>query len=191
MSNPLRSNQCQDTANRTWTIDITVATLRRVKQLANFSFDELIATPTGKKKDHEAIVAPLRAFLDDTGRFLEVLWAILKPDAEKASPCITQDDFDGAFRGQAIDDAQSAFLVGLHDFFPNAPKRMIVKGLIEERKNLAIANRTAQKRMEKEIAEMSPEKVEAMVNKEIDSALSLKSASEPPASSESTPTLTA
>lgn len=161
----------KDDLGHEWTVDITVSTLKRVRLLVNgFTFDDLISTPAKQtQKELEAAVQPLRDFLDDTVRFSEVLYAILKPQAEAKS--LTHEQFDDGFVGHAIGLAKEAFLQALMDFFPQAPKRMMTRGLMEEAKRMTVMEDAARRRMEAMAAEMTDENITKLVNEKIDEVL--------------------
>src|SRR3990167_1952817 len=163
-----------DDLGRSWTVDITVSTLKRLKLLCAFSIDSLVSEPDPKSRDMEksaqAAVQPLREFLDDGVRFSEVLYAILKPDADKLG--LTPEQFDDGFRWPALTAAREAFLQALHDFFPSPPKRMIVRGLMAEMSRMKILTAAGTKRIEEELAKMTPAMVEKLANDSIDEALS-------------------
>lgn len=171
-----------DDAGRQWTVAITFGTLKRVKALCGLSFDDLIATPKSKG-DADAAAKPLRDLMDDSGRFSEVLYAILKPDADAAG--LSSSQFDDGFQGAATEAAQAAFLQALYDFFPKAPKKMMVKGLIEDAKGMRILETQARKRIA-ELETTTNEQMIAMMNQTIDEVLR-KSAIATPVSSASTP----
>lgn len=171
-----------DDLGRAWTVDITVSTLKRLAATpCAFSIDSLVGDIDSKAKDRaeaaEKASLPLRDFLDDTMRFAEVLFAIVKPEADKLG--VTIDQFDEGFRGDSIQSAQEAFLQALHDFFRSPPKKMILRGMIEERKQMKILVAAGRKRMEMMLAQQTPEKLEKLANESIDAALSKSAIASP------------
>lgn len=185
-----------DELNRSWVIDINVGTLKRIKAHTGIVLDDLIGTVkasarTANRAEAERLAReaqqPLRDLMDDTSRFMDLLYAILQPDAAKANPPISQDDFDAGFRGPTIAAAHAPFLQALHDFFPQAPKKALTRGLIEEMRAMRLTGEAGLKRIEEMASKMSDAEVTRIANQEMDAAMSeepsSKSASDSPATS--------
>jgi hypothetical protein len=159
-----------DDLGRSWTVDITVGTIKRVKAAVGFSFDDLVSDAPRKKNHAEAAedaVRPLRAFLDDDAKFSDVLFAIVGSQ----NPDIDQSNFDDGMGGLALSLAKSAFVQALHDFFQKSPpKRMLVRGVMEQMQMMKRAETTANKKLAELMA--SQPDVEAITNQEIEKAMS-------------------
>ena len=151
----------KDDLGREWTVDITTATLLRVKALVGFSFDDLIGKPD--KKNPELAAMPLEDFLDDGEKFANVLYAILKPDAERKG--ITQEQFHEGFRGEGTQNAVGAFIQALMDFSHNPAKRMVIRGVMMSRRSMKRAEMKAKEMVAKMEAEMTNEKIDAEIEK--------------------------
>jgi len=167
----LVSKTFKDDLGRPWTIDITAGTMLRVKSLTGFSFDSLIPPLDAKEKGNE--LAPIESFIDDTEQFFGVLVAILKPAIEKAG--ITDEQFLDGFRGEGTTCCVASFLEALGDFFRNPAKRTILRGMAAKWKAMRRAETTARARQDKILAEMTDEKIDAMVNAEIDRSIAEQS----------------
>jgi hypothetical protein len=144
----------KDTLGRPWTVDITLAALKRAKLFAGFDIDAEIAIPepkpgaslTEKDEAAQASMRPIQALLDDQIRFSNVLYAILKPQIDKAG--LGQEEFDDGLGGECIENAQLAFVSGLHDFFPShSPKRQMIRGVMEAKaRTIKLMKKTQVKR---------------------------------------------
>lgn len=160
----------QDDLGRHWTVDITVGTLKRVKAAVGFSFDDLVSDAP-KKKNHaeaaEEAVRPLRTFLDDDARFSDVLFAIVGSQ----NPDIDQGKFDDGMGGLALSLSKMSFVQALHDFFQKSPpKRMLVRGIMEQMQMMKRAETTANKKLAELMANQP--NVEEITNQEIEKAMS-------------------
>jgi len=104
-----------DTANRRWAVDLTVATLKRVRALAGV---DLMAAVGGDL---------LERLAGDPVLLADVLFAVVKPEADALG--VTDTDFGCALAGDSIADATTALLEGLVDFFPNPRRRLLATAL--------------------------------------------------------------
>ena len=95
-----------DTTGRAWCVSVTVATVRRVKQLLNIDLLQ-VALDEGKL---------LTRLADDPVFLVDVLYAVCKDQADAAA--ITDEDFGRAMAGDVIGAATQALLESLADFFP-------------------------------------------------------------------------
>jgi hypothetical protein len=84
-----------DCKDRPWTVDLTVATLKRVR---------------------EATGVNLYSLVDDG-----VLYVLCEPQVKERS--LSPEDFGSGFRGDALEQAADAFVAELVDFFPNRRAR--------------------------------------------------------------------
>ena len=105
-----------DANGHTWSIVITVETIRRVRQLASVDLMQVVG---GKLLEQIAA---------DPVLLVDVLAAVCKPQMEVRST--TAADFGSAMCGDAIDQAAQALLQGVADFFPS-PTRVLLQQLID------------------------------------------------------------
>ena len=116
----------KDNENRTWTVAVNIATVKRVKSLLNINLFDAI--------DGDL----LKRLLTDTILLCDVIYIICKPEADQNK--ITDEQFGRAMAGDVIEHATVAFLEELVDFFPEAKCQVLRKALGKHRKavNLAI-----------------------------------------------------
>jgi hypothetical protein len=117
---------------RVWTVQITVATIKRVQALCNVNLLDVLDS-----KSHL-----LEKLSTDPILLCDVLYAICQQQAESAS--ITDEQFGQALAGDVIDHATTALLQELADFFPAAKRTVLKKALAKlrqvEEKALEIAS---------------------------------------------------
>jgi hypothetical protein len=104
----------KDNQGRSWDISITAASLKRVKDLLKI---DLIENSTNEKENIFFKVAENPVMLCD------IVYVICKPQAEERK--ITDEQFGEAMGGDAIDEATTAFIEDLIDFFPKAKRPML------------------------------------------------------------------
>ncbi len=115
-----------DALGRTWTVDLTVGILRRLAQAPlSFRLEEAMPSKIEEKTATAAIEA-YQAFLNDDLRFGDVLFNIIKPDADAKG--INQEQFEAGLKGEANQAAICAFHAAFTDF-SSAPRKMILRGL--------------------------------------------------------------
>ena len=110
-----------DTKGRSWDLTLTVSGAKRVKALTD---TDLLDAIDGKL---------LESLVGSPMLLVDVIYAIVKPQADKAG--VTAEQFGEALAGNAIDEATSAFLEGLTDFFPPS-RRRVLKMALEKTKAL-------------------------------------------------------
>jgi len=111
----------KDMSGRTWSIAITVGSLRRVRGLCDIDLTDAIS-------DHGKLIDRLSS---DPILLCDVIFAICKPEADKLS--ISDEDFGAAMAGDAIEHATAALLDDLVDFFPG-PKRAVLHRAMQKLK---------------------------------------------------------
>ena len=94
----------KDNAGRTWTVDVNIATVKRVKSLLKVDLTDAVE---GKLLDR---------FILDPILLCDVIYVICKPEADKEK--ITDEQFGQAMAGDAIEHATEALLEELINFFP-------------------------------------------------------------------------
>ncbi|MBA3936833.1 MAG: hypothetical protein H0X38_05175 [Planctomycetes bacterium] len=123
-----------DTLGRTWTVTITVATVKRVRALCDV---DLLAVAGGDLLERLATDPVLLA---------DVLYAVVEDEAKQRQ--LSDVDFGRALVGDTIARATSALLETIVDFFPN-PKRGVLRTALGKLNDLeAAALRLARERLE-------------------------------------------
>jgi hypothetical protein len=148
-----------DNAGRTWTVQINIGTMKRVRDLAKVNLLEVVE---GKL---------LEKLISDPVLLCDVIYCVCKPEADSKN--ISDEDFGRAMAGDAIDHATTALLEELVDFFPQGKRRVLGKALAKLRKLEAAALTAVETRLE------SPE-LEQRLTAEL---LALTMAEAPPAPS--------
>ena len=111
----------KDNEAREWTVEITVATVKRVRDLLDV---DLMESVNGKLVEQLA---------NDPVLLVDVLYSICKPQADRDG--VSDEQFGEAMAGDAIERGTMAFLEELVDFFP-APRRGLLAKVIEKMKKL-------------------------------------------------------
>ncbi len=153
-----------DNAGRTWTIQVNVEVIRRVRDLVKVNLLEVVE---GKL---------LEQLISDPILLCDVIYVVCKSEADAQK--VSDVDFGRAMAGDAIDNATTALLEELVDFFPAGRRRVLSKALAKLRKFETAALTAVETRLE------SPE-LENQLQAQL-SALSSSSGSAPE-SSASTP----
>jgi hypothetical protein len=104
-----------DAHGRAWSVEITVATLKRVRALAGV---DLLEAAGGSLLDR--LVA-------DPVLLADVLYAVVKPQADERK--LTDEDVGRGLTGDAIDHATSALLDAFVAFFPSPRRRILETAL--------------------------------------------------------------
>lgn len=112
-----------DTGGREWTVSVTVAAVRRVKDLAGVNLLDLSAG--GKPEDSLAY----RLFADPV-LLVDVLWSVIKPQADQHG--VTDEQFGEAMAGDCIEEATEALLAELVNFTPNPRDRARLQAVLEK-----------------------------------------------------------
>ena len=117
-----------DTAGHSWTVEINVDAVKRVKAALEI---DLLETATG----------PLVArFVNDPVLLCDVLFVLCQKQADAQG--ITAEDFGRAMGGDVLDDATAAFLEGIVLFFPSQRRAVLQKALAktETLRKMALAH---------------------------------------------------
>src|SRR5690242_12929405 len=97
----------KDRKNGGWSIDITVAAAKRVRDLLKVNLYELI----------DDNLAGLRKLLADPIGLIDVMYVLCKEQADKQAPPLTSEGFGELFAGEALGAAGEAFVEAFIDFF--------------------------------------------------------------------------
>lgn len=103
-----------DRTGRRWTLELTTNAAKRVRNLCSVNLLDVLDRPD-----------TLRSLADDPILFVDVLYALCRPEADAAG--ITDEQFGEAFDGQAIENATEAFMGALVNFFQGARKATLQK----------------------------------------------------------------
>lgn len=103
----------KDTEGRTWSVTVSIDTIKRVKALLKI---DLLEAATGDL---------LARLADDPVLLADVVYAVCQPEAETRG--IDDTAFGQALGGDAIDDAADALLGALVDFFPKRRRALLAK----------------------------------------------------------------
>ena len=101
--------QFKDNAGRTWTVDINVATLKRVRGLTGVDLMQVIEGTLIEKLIRDPVL------------LCDVVYAICKPEADARS--VSDEEFGKAMAGDAIEAATGAVLDELISFCPSPRDR--------------------------------------------------------------------
>ena len=112
-----------DNTGRTWTLSVTVGTIKRVRALCGVDLANIIKTPN---------VGLLERLASDPVLLVDVLFAVCKPEADTKG--ITDEEFGRAMAGDAIELAATALLDEIIDFFPEAKRKVFRKILDASRR---------------------------------------------------------
>ena len=154
----------RDNEGRTWLVQVTTTTLKRVKSLLDMDLGKMAVDGSLYK-----------VLADDPILLCDLLYAICKPEADERK--LSDEDFGRGLAGDAIDAATTALMEGLSDFFPTGRRALHRKALAKFRTLEEKAIRNAEDRIESD-----------ELDRELDRRLtSLRSATSLEGSPESTP----
>ena len=98
-------------AGRTWTVEINVATLKRVRGLTGVDLMQVIEGTLIEKLIRDPVL------------LCDVVYAICKPEADTRTPPVSNEEFGKAMAGDAIEAATTAVLEELVGFCPSPRDR--------------------------------------------------------------------
>lgn len=101
--------QFKDNAGRTWTVEINVATLKRVRGLTGVDLMQVIEGTLIEKLIRDPVL------------LCDVVYAVCKPEADAAK--VSDEEFGKAMAGDAIEAATGAVLDELISFCPSPRDR--------------------------------------------------------------------
>lgn len=109
-----------DNKGRTWTVEVTVASIKRVKAMVGVFLPAVL--------DDDA--ALLKRLGSDVVLVCDVLYVLVKPQADAAG--VSDEKFGESLAGDAIGSATAALMEALIDFFPDARRRGLLMQLLEQ-----------------------------------------------------------
>ena len=108
----------KDTEGRIWTLRITVAAIRRIKDIAGIDLGDFSVFGEG---------GPFSDLGSDSCRLVEIVYAAVKPEADVLG--VTMEKFMESFVGETVVKASEALLESLADFFPGSQGLLIRRAL--------------------------------------------------------------
>ena len=152
----------QDKNKKTWKIEITVGSARRVKAETGIDLVNIVSVGKEGRASSEA----LEKLIDDPFALVDVLFSLCKPQAKQEN--VGPEVFAELFDAPAIEAATNALVEEIIDFFPPAKKKAVEKIY----------------RIAQELAKKNEEKLNEMLEnpeltKEIESRLNALSTSAP------------
>ena len=125
-----------DNTGRTWTLSVTVGTIKRVRALCGVDLANIITLEAGKQPK----VDLLERLASDPVLLVDVLYAVCKPEADAKN--ITDEEFGRAMAGDAIELATAALLDEVIDFFPEA-KRQVFRKILDATRRFEVKSKQA------------------------------------------------
>lgn len=107
-----------DNTGRTWTLSVTVGTIKRVRALCNVDLAGVIAIESGVQPKIDL----LERLGSDPVLLVDVLYAVCKPEADAKG--VSDEEFGQAMSGDAIEMATTALLDEVIDFFPETKRKV-------------------------------------------------------------------
>jgi len=114
----------KDLKNNTWQVEVTAATLKRVKGLAGVDLSTLVGNGWGE----------FAKLTGDVIAFIEVMYATVKPQADAQG--VTEEQFLEAHAGDVIQQAAFALQESIIDFFPDSRQREIQRTVMQKHRQV-------------------------------------------------------
>ena len=130
-----------DNKGRTWTLEVTVATVKRVRGLCKVDLNSIVELDRNNRPSAEL----LEQLSSDPVLLVDVLYAVCKSQADKLG--VSDVDFGEAMAGDAIEHATTALLEEIIDFFPEG-KRLVMQKILSASRRFSEA---ARKKLETEL----------------------------------------
>ena len=124
-----------DNLGRTWTLVVNVAAIKRVRALCGVDLNAIVEVD----KNNNPTAELLERLSTDPVLLVDVLYAVCKPECDSKN--VTDEDFGAAMAGDAIEQATSALLDEVVDFFPTAKRAALQKILAATRRIEALAKK--------------------------------------------------
>ena len=105
-----------DNLGRTWTLVVNVAAIKRVRALCGVDLNAIVEID----KENNPTAELLERLSSDPVLLVDVLYAVCKPECDQKN--ISDEDFGAAMAGDAIEQATSALLDEVVDFFPETKR---------------------------------------------------------------------
>lgn len=137
-----------DALKRTWNLNVTVRTVRDIKQR--------VRDKHGKQVDLMDLVFGQLAFdlLSDVHMLSEILWLICEPQAMNGTSRIKKEDYFASLYGDTLEDAETALLEALADFFPKEQRTAFEMKIEKVRSLLSATWTNEQRQMDHNVMEL-------------------------------------
>jgi hypothetical protein len=119
----------KDTAGLSWSVSVNVGSIKRVRTMADV---DLLAIADGKMIDR---------LYQDPIALVDVLWAICQPEVVQRQT--TPEQFATAIAGDVLDDATTALVEDLRDFFPKSRRAVLGQVILKIQEGSARATELA------------------------------------------------
>jgi hypothetical protein len=146
-----------DSSGRVWVVDISVATIKRVRTLTGVNLLEVIQGELIEQLSSDPIL------------LADCLYAVCQPQAVREG--VSDEAFGQSLAGDVIDRATTALLEGLIEFFPEPKRRLLEKATAKYRQVQTQALALVEARLD------SPE-LEAKILKDLEAELRLPAPSD-------------
>ena len=146
-----------DSSGRVWVIDVSVATIKRVRTLTGVNLLEVIQGELIEQLSSDPIL------------LADCLYAVCQPQAVREG--VSDEAFGQALAGDVIDRATTALLEGLIEFFPEPKRRLLEKATAKYRQVQTQALALVEAKLD------SPE-LEAKILKDLEAELRLPAPSD-------------
>jgi hypothetical protein len=113
-----------DNSGRSWTIEVNVATVKRVRTLTGVNLLEVVEGTL------------IERFIRDPVLLCDVVYAVCKPQADERQPPVSDEEFGRAMAGDAIEHATTALLEELVSFSPSPRDRKNLGRVLEATKRV-------------------------------------------------------
>lgn len=128
----------KDLKNNTWQVEVTAATIKRVKVLVGVSLPDLVSNGW----------VGFGQLANDVISFIEVMHAVARPQVDALG--VTEEQFLEAHAGDVIQQAAFALQEAIVDFFPDSRQREIQRTILRKnRQTLTEVLLEDQKRLDK------------------------------------------
>ena len=146
-----------DSSGRVWVVDISVATIKRVRTLTGVNLLEVIQGELIEQLSSDPIL------------LADCLYAVCQPQAVREG--VSDEAFGQSLAGDVIDRATTALLEGLIEFFPEPKRRLLEKATAKYREVQTQALALVEAKLD------SPE-LEAKILKDLEAELRLPAPSD-------------
>ena len=109
----------KDNAGRQWSVEINVASLKRVRGLTGTDLMQVIEGTLIEKLIRDPVL------------LCDVVYAICKPEADARTPTVSDEEFGKAMAGDAIEAATTAVLEELVSFCPSPRDRANLERVLQ------------------------------------------------------------
>lgn len=146
-----------DSSGRVWVVDVSVATIKRVRTLTGINLLEVIQGELIEQLSSDPIL------------LADCLYAVCQPQAVREG--VSDEAFGQSLAGDVIDRATTALLEGLIEFFPEPKRRLLEKATAKYRQVQTQALALVEAKLD------SPE-LEAKILKDLEAELRLPAPSD-------------